>query len=474
MTPSGSDDNQRRQKLRQHYKETYWAYWLLIILGVWAVLSPLIFSYGVSTVEPAGGREVWLPLDTRIGIMTWNTIMSGLILILFGWRSLTPNRPASLWICCFTGIWLNLAPVLFWAPTAIAYFNSVGIGVLVIALSVIIPGIPNSTLYRKEGAERPPGWSYNPSSVPQRSILILVAFVGWMFSLYLGSYQLGYVDTAWDPFFGDGTRQVLESDLSETWPVSDGALGAVAYTLEFLMAWMGGTARWRTMPWLIAFFGILVVPLGLVHIFLIISQPVIVGAWCTLCLGGAVMALLMIVFTIDEVGAAAQHLLRARRRGTLWSAFWKGDEPEEDNRDERSPEMVDFPSRPGAVLSSSTRGASFPPMLTGSALVGLWLMFAPAQFGLQTQDTAANVSHLAGALIVIISVISMAELLRKVRYLNLIPALAVAVIPWFLADGGEMYYLNGTFAALFVILLSLPRGEITDRYGIWDRYIQKG
>ena len=113
-------------------------------------------------------------------------------------------------------------------------------------------------------------------------------------------------------------------------------------------------------------------------------------------------------------------------------------------------------------------------MLTGSALVGLWLMFAPAQFGLQTQDTAANVSHLAGALIVIISVISMAELLRKVRYLNLIPALAVAIIPWFLADGGEMYYLNGTFAALFVILLSLPRGEITDRYGIWDRYIQKG
>ena len=361
MTPSGSDDNQRRQKLRQHYKETYWAYWLLIILGVLAVLSPLIFSYGVSTVEPAGGREVWLPLDLRIWIMTWSTILSGLILILFGWRSLTPNRPASLWICCFTGIWLNLAPVLFWAPTAIVYFNSVGIGVLVIALSVIIPGIPNSTLYRKEGAERPPGWSYNPSSVPQRSILILVAFVGWMLSLYLGSYQLGYVDTAWDPFFGDGTRQVLESDLSETWPVSDGALGAVAYTLAFLMAWMGGIARWRTMPWLIAFFGILVVPLGLVHIFLIISQPVIVGAWCTFCLGGAVMALLMIVFTIDEVGAAAQHLLRARRRGTLWSAFWKGDEPEEDNRDERSPEMVDFPSRPGAVLRSSTGGPVFHP-----------------------------------------------------------------------------------------------------------------
>jgi hypothetical protein len=48
---------------------------------------------------------------------------------------------------------------------------------------------------------------------------------------------------------------------------------------------MGSPARWYTMPWMVMFFGILVIPLGLVHILLVISQPVVVGEWCTLGLG---------------------------------------------------------------------------------------------------------------------------------------------------------------------------------------------
>jgi hypothetical protein len=42
--------------------------------------------------------------------------------------SLTPNRPVSLWICCFVGVWLTFAPVLFWAPTAAAYLNDTIVG----------------------------------------------------------------------------------------------------------------------------------------------------------------------------------------------------------------------------------------------------------------------------------------------------------------------------------------------------------
>ena len=43
------------------------------------------------------------------------------------------------------------------------------------------------------------------------------------------------------------------------------------------------------MPWMVTFFGILVVPLGLTHIVLVISQPVVVGAWCTFCLLAALI-----------------------------------------------------------------------------------------------------------------------------------------------------------------------------------------
>jgi len=47
--------------------------------------------------------------------------------------------------------------------------------------------------------------------------------------------------------------------------------------IEFLMAFMGDQARWQTMPRMVTFFGILVVPLGVVSVTLIILQPVAVG-----------------------------------------------------------------------------------------------------------------------------------------------------------------------------------------------------
>ncbi len=67
--------------------------------------------------------------------------------------------------------------------------------------------------------------------------MIATGFAGFIVSRYLAMYQLGYMDYMWDPLFGfhGGTEKVLNSDLSHSWPVSDGGLGAIAYTFEFLM-----------------------------------------------------------------------------------------------------------------------------------------------------------------------------------------------------------------------------------------------
>ena len=92
---------QSAEKLNQHHRQIVWNYWLLIILGAWMVLFPLTFGYGTGTVEPAAGRDVWLPLDIRIIILTWSDIISGVVLIFFGWRALTVNRPISVWIAVF-------------------------------------------------------------------------------------------------------------------------------------------------------------------------------------------------------------------------------------------------------------------------------------------------------------------------------------------------------------------------------------
>jgi len=469
----------RYHMLHMHHQQTLWIYWTVILLGFWTLLAPFTFGYLDSTqwVRPSGGRGPWFSDDLhtalRAWLMTWSDILSGLLLIFFGWRSLQPNRPVSMWAACFVGVWLTFAPLFFWSPSSAAYLNDSFVGMLVIALTVLIPGMPNMIVYMRMGGSVPPGWSYNPSSWPQRWIMIVTGFAGFLVSRYLGVFQLGYINTAWDPFFGDSSRQVLNSKMSHMWPISDGGFGALAYTFEFLMGWMGSPARWRTMPWMVTFFGILVIPLGLVHIALVISQPVFVGHWCTFCLLAAAIMLPMIPLEVDEVVAMIQHLKRSKKKGeSLWTVFWKGGDPEESTEDERSPEIMELPEKPRSVFFASIWGMSFPWTLTVSTAFGIGIMFVPALFGLTVQSPLANLFHVGGALVVVVSVIAMGEVLRIGRYLNVPIGLALMAIPWLVGDANIAVRLTGLVAGVLVIFLALPKGPQTEHYGTWDRWVR--
>src|SRR6185503_3084695 len=78
---------------------------------------------------------------------------------------------------------------------------------------------------------------------PQRSILVLLALVGFGVSLYLSLYQLGVFSTVWEPFFGDGSRRVLHSELTRVLPVPDASLGAAVYLIEAVLGASGGYQR---------------------------------------------------------------------------------------------------------------------------------------------------------------------------------------------------------------------------------------
>lgn len=462
-----------RLMLQKHHSQTLWIYWLVILLGCWMVLSPLTFSYGKAAIHAGGDRTVWLSLAERIILLKWSDIISGGLLVFFGFRSLQPNRPISVWICCFTGIWLNIAPLVFWAPNPVVYLNDTFVGVLVIALTILVAGMPNMILFMKMGQDVPKGWSYNPSSWPQRWIMIVLGFAGWMVSRYLGAFQLGFIDQIWDPFFGDSSRQVLNSRMSESLFISDGALGALAYTFEFLMGWMGSASRWRTMPWMVTLFGILVIPLGLVHVLLVISQPVVVGAWCTLCLLAAAIMLPMIPLEVDEVIAMGQHLRNTTKNGeSFWRVFWKGGHPAEKNEDRRSPGLAEFPKHPLKILIASFWGMSFPPTLLLTTALGIWLMFSPAAFNVDIATGVAHINHLCGALIVVASVISMGEVLRACRYLNILISIIFLIISWLINEASVALNLNGTIAGVLIILLSFPKGMIKEKYGLWHKYIR--
>ena len=77
---------------------------------------------------------------------------------------------------------------------------------------------------------------------------------------------------------------------------------------------------------MVILFGLAVGPLGLVSVLLVIAQPAVLHAWCTLCLFSALISLIMIGPAMDEVLASLQFLRRCSQKKTpVWDVFWHGE-----------------------------------------------------------------------------------------------------------------------------------------------------
>jgi uncharacterized membrane protein len=169
----------------------------------------------------------------------------------------------------------------------------------------------------------PPGWDYNPASWSQRIPIVVLAVIGVFIATYLALYQLEIFPTVWEPFFGEGSKTILNSKVSKVLPIPDAALGAFGYLVDAVTGIIGGKKRWKTMPWIVVIFGMAVGPLGFVSVMLVVFQPVLYSAWCTLCLASAVISIAMIGPAMDEMLASLQYLQRARRKDvSTWKVFW--------------------------------------------------------------------------------------------------------------------------------------------------------
>ncbi|MDB6081631.1 MAG: hypothetical protein JWO53_903 [Chlamydiia bacterium] len=270
-----------------------------IALGLWLAVTPYM-------------------VEEKSQAMAVSDSLSGILVMLFGALSFRPGVTA-------IGLWLQLAPLIFWAPAAASYLNDTLIGALLIIVSFILPeyGVI------EKGPEIPQGASHNPSTWNRRTLVALLAFAAFLSARYMASFQLGYITTVWDPVFdrGLGTFDVITSFISKGFPVSDAGLGSVAYLLEALLALKGGEKRWHTMPWIVACFGFLVIPVGIVSIILICLQPLVVGHYCFWCLLTAFFMFCMIFITFDEVFASIrfvrEELARAKDK-SFWKIFWHG------------------------------------------------------------------------------------------------------------------------------------------------------
>jgi hypothetical protein len=265
----------------------------------------------------------------------------------------------------------------------------------------------------------------------------------------------------------NGTETIITSNVSKAWPVADAGLGAVAYMFEVLMGVMGGRQRWRTMPWMVTMFGFVVVPLGVVSIYFIIIQPIVIGTWCSPCLLAGIAMLIMIPYSLDELVAMGQYLAQSVRRGEpFWRTFFRGGAQPEGAQDH----YPDFDAPLADAMHSAYRGVTVPWTLVASVVLGLWLMFSRLIFG--TEPPMADSDHLVGALIITVAVIAMAEVARPLRFLNVGFGLWLVVAPWILNGASTTASWAGVFVGLAVVALSLPRGRLSkEHYGSWDRLI---
>ncbi|HYC95983.1 MAG TPA: vitamin K epoxide reductase family protein, partial [Sphingomicrobium sp.] len=414
-------------------------------------------------------------IEWRSMALARSDFATGLLIAVFGALSLS-RRTAwfGQWAACAAGIWLLFAPLVFWAPSPAVFANDLAVGTAVIAFSVLVPMMPGMSMEgMMDRKVIPPGWTYCPSTAAQRFPIVAMGLVGLLTALHLTAYQLGFVERVWEPFFAgsaadprNGTEEIITSWVSEMWPIPDAGLGAVSYLIEILMAVMMTRSRWRTMPWMVTFFGILVVPLGVTSIYFIIIQPILLGTWCTLCLIAALAMLIMIPFALDELIAMGQFLYWSHCRGKpLIRTFFKGDAV--DSGEEYTED---------AMLSLRTawaeakRGVSLPWTLAVSIAIGLFLMLT--RLTISTTGSMADSDHLMGALTITVAVIATAEVARLLRFINALFGAWLVAAP-FLLEGGSVLATPVSIAlGIALIALSIPRGRPSEEhYAGWDRFV---
>lgn len=147
-----------------------------------------------------------------------------------------------------------------------------------------------------------------------------MAIAGFLIALYLGFYQLHVFATVWEPFFGNGSNAVVKSSFSRSLPVPDGLIGAFGYLCDIILVSIGDSVRWKTKPWVVILYSILIAIMGLVSVLLIIAQPVFLHTFCTLCLVSAILSLTMIIPVMHELQASLHYIKKEKRNG---QSFWE-------------------------------------------------------------------------------------------------------------------------------------------------------
>jgi nucleoside-diphosphate-sugar epimerase len=444
-------------QIETDHRANRWAHFVNMALATWLITQPAL-------------------IDVEEPLLRQSEIALGAALFVCATLALSSRAQWARWLCAGIGALVMAAPILFSTANAAAYLSDTLIGAQVFGFAVCTKPEPGpSAIAALTGPATPHGWSYNPSRWTQRLPIIVLALIGLYVSRYLGAYQLGHISGVWEPFFAgsasdpqNGTEEIITSAVSKAWPVSDAAIGGYTYLLEILTGIVGSQLRWRTMPWLVILFGLMIAPLGVVSISFIIIQPLVIGTWSTLALIGAATVLIQIPYSLDELLASLQFLRRRAKAGQNWlRVLFLGGTDEETPGN--APITDEFEQSPGAVIKAAIGGGvSVSWNMALVALIGLALLFT--RVTLAASGDLANAHHVIGSLVLTVVSISAAEVARPARYLG-IPLGAVLMASPFVLGAGVATAGVSLVLGAGLVLLSIRRGTVRERYGAWSRSI---
>jgi hypothetical protein len=101
-------------------------------------------------------------------------------------------------------------------------------------------------------------------------------------------------------------------------------------------------------------------------------------------------------------------------------------------------------------------------------LIGLSLLFTRSTLG--ATGALADAHHILGCLVLTVCAIAAAEMARPVRLLNAVLGVCLLLTP--LAFQADCQTIAVTLTlGLALVLLSIRRGPIKERYGLWNRLL---
>ena len=114
-------------------------------------------------------------------------------------------------------------------------------------------------------------------------------------------------------------------------------------------------------------------------------------------------------------------------------------------------------------------GITIPWNLCVTALIGIWLMFEAPY--LHTVGGVEITNHVLGALVCAVSIISMAEIIRATRYVNILFGICIAVAPFVFEAVNDASFYDNILCGIALIALTIRRGKIRQHYGHLEKWI---